>query len=53
MDWLVTVNAKHKYWVQADSKEDAEARGYRLHCASDNWRQGERSEVTDAREIGE
>lgn len=51
MNWIVTVGGSFKYWVEAETKEDAEARGYRLHCASENFNSAKRHAVTDCKEV--
>ena len=51
MNWVVTVDSKFKYWVEAPTKEDAEARGFRLHCASENFNGAKRSAVTGCIEV--
>lgn len=50
MDWVVSVG-KFKYWVQADTQTDAEARGWRLHQASENARHDAKDRVTEAKEV--
>ena len=50
--WVVTVDEKFKYWVEAETEDDAKARGYRLHCASENFNGAKRSAVTDCKEVG-
>lgn len=40
-NWVVTVTSrkskdKYRYWVEAENQADAEARGFRLHGASEN-----------------
>lgn len=51
MNWVVTVAGKFKYWVEAPTKEDAEARGFRLHNASDNAQHNGKDRVTDAKPV--
>lgn len=54
MDYVVTVECegqRFKYWVEAPTPKDAEARGYRLHCASENFNNGKRNAVADCVEV--
>lgn len=53
--WKVSVRdgggKVYQYWVEAEDKEKAEARGYRLHCGSGNWTHGSRAAVVDCVEV--
>lgn len=54
MEYVVTVEGdgkSNRYWVQADSPESASAKGYRLHCASDNYNPSKRAVVADCKEV--
>lgn len=50
MNWVVTVSGKFKYWVEAKTKADAEARGWRLHQGSENAKHDGSDRVTDAKQ---
>lgn len=41
----------YHYWVDAEEKKLAEARGFRLHCGSGNWTQSGRAHVVGCVEI--
>lgn len=54
MNWVVTVGnkaGKFLYWVEADNKQDAEARGFRLHGASSNARHDGSDRVAESKEV--
>lgn len=57
MNWVVTVENATKdsfrYWVEAQSQKDAEARGFRLHCASENFKANGRDRVTGCKQAAE
>ena len=56
MDYVVTVqnSAKDafKYWVEAKNMKEAEARGFRLHCASENFKADGGDRVKECRKVG-
>lgn len=54
MNWVVTVGnraGKFMYWVEAPNKQDAEARGYRLHNASTNAKHDGSDRVAECKPV--
>jgi hypothetical protein len=53
MNWVITVSnmsGSFRYWVEAADKDEAMARGYRLHCASENFKGGA-DRVAEAKQV--
>lgn len=53
MNWVVTVanpGGEFSYWVEAADTKEAEARGYRLHCSTPNFKGQDR--VKEAKAVG-
>jgi hypothetical protein len=55
-DWVVTVanrksKATFKYWVEAQTEDDAKARGFRLHGASENAKNDGSDVVAEAKAV--
>ena len=50
MNWVVSIG-KFKYWVEAPEQADAEARGWRLHQASDNAKHDGKDRVTECKAV--
>lgn len=58
MKWVVTVGSrkdhavKLEYTVEAETQKDAEASGYRAHCASPNAKHDGTDCVTECKAVG-